>query len=99
MELCRHTLQFTGLVGKPTHQWRQHLWWFNVIHKNVSAVKIVNYSKAINISWFSLRYVRNVPLICVHFKVFKTILTDFINATLNEVFIYFLCQQKPSVFG
>jgi hypothetical protein len=44
-----------------------HLWWLNVIHWNVSAVKIVNYSKAISISWFALRYVHYVPLICVHF--------------------------------
>jgi ABC-type multidrug transport system permease subunit len=40
-----------------------------------------------------------ITLIHGHFKVFKTILTDFNNATLNVFFIYFLCQYKPNVFG
>jgi len=40
-----------------------------------------------------------ITLIRGNFQVFKTILTDFNNATLHLFFIYFLCQQKPSVFG
>jgi len=40
-----------------------------------------------------------ITLIRGHFQVFKTILTDYYNATLNVSFIYFLGQHKPNAFG